>query len=269
MTPPASGVFYHSTMAEMFHGALLKVQRANEHINDLYVQCREFSKTRPYRVVVNRNVKFRDSVLQISMEQAAPDQILLVAGDAIHNLRASLDFVMSDIEFDTTNARDTHTHFPIRNTRNELVTAVNGGLKKKAPKAIIDFIVDIIQPYETGQGQPIWALNSLDIEDKHRLLIAKKDIAHIRNIVCKDGRGEKFVIHEWAVIHSKPSQYVCVGHSNVEVTDKGIASIGIVFGDGMPFYGTPILPLLRDLSVFISRTIISLALEYKRIGIGV
>lgn len=42
------------------------------------------------------------------MEQPAPDRILLIARDAIHNLRASLDFTMSDIEFDTTNARDAH-----------------------------------------------------------------------------------------------------------------------------------------------------------------
>ncbi len=249
------------SITQPFHGARLKIERANEHINDLYRQSREFSNTRPYSVLVEDDPETGDSVLKISMDQPTPEKVLLTVGDAIHNLRSSLDFVMSDIEFETTTTRDPHTSFPIRQCRDELVNAINGGLKKKGqwvPKSILDFIVDAVQPYKGGRGEPLWSLNALDIEDKHRLLIAKKDITHIRTIHCKDGRGEDFTVVEWAIIYPTSTKYPCIGHKDVQVTDKGKASIGIVFGNGMPFYGKAILPTLRDLSHFVSGTINSI-----------
>jgi hypothetical protein len=104
----------------------------------------------------------------------------------------------------------------------------------------------------------LWVLHALDIEDKHRLLIAKKDVTHIRSIHCKDGRGQYFTLTEWAMIHPGDSSYLCMGHRNVQIADKGRASFGIVFGDGMPLYGQPILPTLTKLSHFVSGTIDSL-----------
>jgi len=131
-------------------------------------------------------------------------------------------------------------------------------LKHKAPKAVVDHIVDAIQPYKGGSGDPLWGLHNLDIEDKHRLLIAKKDVTHIRTICCKNGRGEHFTVTEWAMIHPNVSVYPCTGHKNVQIANKGKASFGIVFGDGMPFYGKAILPTLRDLSHFVGGTLYSL-----------
>jgi hypothetical protein len=245
-------------MTKPFHGARLKIERANEHINDLYLQSREFSNTDPYSILVENNPETGDSFLKISMDQVAPDRMLLTVGDAIHNLRSALHFVMSDIEFETTRDRDPYTSFPIRDTKDHLVAACNGGLKEKAPETVLNFIVDTVQPYKGGNGDPLWSLHALDIEDKHRLLIAKKDITHIRTIYCKDGSGEHFTVTEWATIHPMVSVYPCYGHRNVQVTDKGKASFGIVFGDGMPFYGKAILPTLRNLSHFVSGTINSI-----------
>jgi hypothetical protein len=253
-------------MAEMFHGARLKIERAKEHINDLYLQSREFSNTDPYSILVEENAEAGYSVLKISMDNVAPDRMLLTVGDAIHNLRSALDFVMSDIEFDTTAARDPHTSFPIRDTWQGMVAACNGGLKQKAPKAVLNFIVNSVQPYKGGIGEPLWALHALDIEDKHRLLIAKKDITHVRTVYCKDGRGEHFTVTEWAMIHPHVSFYPCIGHQNVQVTDKGKASFGIVFGDGMPFYGKAILPTLGNLSHFVSRTIDSIERVFSAVA---
>jgi hypothetical protein len=242
-------------MTKPFHGARLKIERTNQHINDLHLQWREFSKTSPYSVLVNEDPETGDGILQISMDQPAPEGILLIVGDALHNLRSALDYAMSDIEFDTTGARDPHTAFPIRRTRNELVNSVNGGLKHKVPKSVIDHILNTVQPYSRGMGEPLLSLHLLEIQDKHRLLIAKKDITHIRSIHCKDGGGKYFTVSEWAVIHPKASTYRCAGHKDVQIADKGKASFGIVFGDGMPFYGKPILPTLRDLSHFVSGTL--------------
>jgi hypothetical protein len=247
-----------SSMTKPFHGASLKIERANRHINDLYLESRVFHRSGIHSILVEDNSEGSDSVLQIAVTEDIPESVLLAVGDAVHNLMCALDFVMNDIEFAQRGFRSTFTKFPIYETRDKLVAAANGGLKGKAPKAVIDFIVDSIQPYKRGRGEPLWGLHALDIEDKHRLLIAKKDVTLIRNIACKDGRGERFMIPEWAFIGGKAPAHVCRGHSNVKIADKGKATFGIVFGDGMPFYGKPILPTLRDLSHFVTGTIDSI-----------
>ena len=194
----------------------------------------------------------------IRTDQPAPEPILLIVGDAIHNLRSALDFAISDIEFLTTGVRDPHTSFPIRDTKDQLVAAVCGGLKKKIPKAVTDHIVNVVQPYRGGNGSSIWSLHALDIEDKHRLLITKKEWSWIRNIHCKDGRGECFTIPEWATIDPHTFTHICTGHQNVQVVDEGKATFSMVFGDDMPFYGKHILPTLRNLSHFVSHTLDSI-----------
>jgi hypothetical protein len=240
---------------EAFRGARLKIKRADQHINDLYLESRTFHRSGVHEITVENNVKGSDSILRVNVTQDISEDVLLMVGDAVHNLRSALDYAMSDIEFDTTDARDPHTSFPIRDTLQGVVAACNGGLKKKASKAVLDFILNSVQPYQRGLGEPLRDLHTLDIEDKHRLLIAKKNVAVIRNIHCIDGRGERFTIDEWALRKDRATHIYCAGHSDVKVTHKGNASFGIVFGDGMPFYGQPILPTLRKLSHFVSRTI--------------
>ena len=134
----------------------------------------------------------------------------------------------------------------------------------RVPAAIISHIVDAIQPYSGGAGDPLWSLHKLDIEDKHRLLIAKKDLTYVRTIHCKDGAGEYFTVCEWAVIYPTATTYRCVGRHDVTVADKGKASFGIVFGDGMPLYGKPILPTLRELSGFVGGTLDGIERVYMK-----
>ena len=133
-------------MTELFHGARLKIERANEHINDLYLKFRDFNKSGPYSILVENNPETGDSFLQISADQTIPDNILLIVGDAVHNLASALDFAVSDMEFATLGTRDRFTRFPFHESRDKLVIAVNGGLKKKTTKAVIGHIVEWIQP---------------------------------------------------------------------------------------------------------------------------
>ncbi|MGB0123051.1 MAG: hypothetical protein WBP63_06420, partial [Silvibacterium sp.] len=180
-------------------------------------------------------------------------------------LRTALDYAASDIEFATTGQRTKFTKFPIDDTREKVQNAINGGFKHKAPKRVCDFILDVIQPYERGDGKPIWELHALDILDKHKLLIAQIHLQHIRNIRIKDETGKSFFFRELATT-SNSLRPVCIptGQRNVQVTDKGKASSGIFFGHGMPFERRLILPTLRDLSIFISRTLFALDREFQK-----
>ncbi|MGA2251268.1 hypothetical protein [Terracidiphilus sp.] len=244
-------------MTKPFHGARLKIKRANKHINDLATEIRKIGNSDPYNITVEDDLHTGNSFLHFSMKQAVDDDLLTIVGDALHNLRSALDHAISDIEFDTTGKREDKTSFLMRATREGLIGAVNGGFKEKAPEEVRDFIVDEIQPYAGGNGDALWNLHRLDIEDKHVILLAKKELTYIRNIRCEDGRGEQFTINEWAVNYPTGNTFVC-DRKKVKVTDKGHATVGVVFGNGLPFYGHNVIPTLRGLSNFVSRTLDSI-----------
>jgi hypothetical protein len=239
-------------MTQLFHDARLKIERAKKHIRDLNAILVRIN-TNSHAVLVETNPDTGYDSLKFEFGEAVPEQFMCIAGDALHNLHTALDFVANDIEFSTTGKRSRRTKFPVYNTRDELVAAVNGGFKHKAPQRIIDFIVDVVQPYESGDGKAIWAMHALDIEDKHRLLVPHVELQWLRLIRYKDESGEEFELPEWATT-KRPSKFP-TGKRNVEVTDKGKASVSVVFAHGLPLGGKHIFPTLNNLAVFIDRTI--------------
>ena len=250
--PPLAGRLFYS-MTELFYGARLKIERAKKHIRDVS-SLLAFINADPHAVLVETNLHTGYDSLQFVPSKPIPEEFMCVVRDALHNLRTALDFVANDIEFSTTGKRTKHTKFPIEDTRDKLIAAVNGGFKDKAPERVRNFIVDVIQPYETGDGNPIWALHALDIEDKHKLLIHHFQWQWLRQIRLKDESGTEFGFPEW-VAAGEHTPKVTTGHRKVEVTDKGYATIGIVFDHGSPFSNRHILPTLNNLVPVVSRAV--------------
>ncbi len=245
----------------LFHGAHLKIERANKHIRDLGELTNRLNQIRSHTIRVETNPDTGYDSLQFLPAKPIPGEFMCIVGDALHNLQTALDFVANDIELNTTGKRTKHTKFPVADTRDELVAAIKGGFIHKAPKGIVDFIVDVIQPYETGDGKPIWALHALDIEDKHRLLIPHLQFQWVRHIRYKDETGREFEFPEWAATGEYQPKY-STGKKKVQVTDNGHASIGVVFAHGLPLSGKHIVPTLRNLAVFIYRTVFSIEKKF-------
>lgn len=242
----------------LFPGAHLKIERAKKHIQDLSsLWVSEFGLTDFHATSVETDLDTGYDSLKVEINKAVPEEFMCIAGDALHNLRTALDFVANDIEFAHTGKRSHNTCFPVRDTRDELVTAINGGFVCKAPTRIVDFIVDVIQPYEGGDSQTIWALHRLDVEDKHRLLIPSVQFQWIRHIRYQDESGDVFEFPEWHATGEDPPKFP-TGKRKVEVTDKGYATVGIVFAHGLPLGGKHILPTLRNLAAFVDRTVSSI-----------
>jgi hypothetical protein len=137
-------------MKTSFREAYLKIDRANKHVNDLESYVREFAATDHYTILIEHDPNGGCDTLKLKSTQTIPDEFLLVLGDALHNLRSALDYAMHA----ASTIWDEHTKFPIRDTRDALIAAINGGLKQKAPREVIDIIVDVIQPYKGGSGNP-------------------------------------------------------------------------------------------------------------------
>jgi hypothetical protein len=238
-----------------FQGARLKIERAQKHIRDLNAALVSKAVQRNFHTIeIETDADTRHDSLNFKFIETAPRDLMCIVGDAMHNLRTALDFVANDIEFATRGQRTTHTKFPVADTREKLIEAINGGFKHKAPERVVNFIVDVVQPYETGDGHPIWALHALDIEDKHRLLISNLQWKWIRNVRYKDETGEVFVIPEWAGTSDHIPRFP-TGRRKVQIADNGNATLSIVFAQGLPLGGDHILPRLRQLALVVSRTI--------------
>ena len=237
-------------MKEPFYGSRLKIERAVHHINNLLVEAGKIVDQNPYMIHIGKDVNGKGDLLKLDTSRTLPDYLLCILGDAFHNLRTSLDFAMTDIVFKPAK----YTKFPVFDTVDALKAAVCGGLKENASREIIDFIVDVVQPYKEGHGHVIWALHALDIQDKHRLLITHLDYTNIRGICAVDERGEKFTIPEWSISHPQVSTYLCEGHHNIKILDHGKAEVRTMFGEG-PMHGKFIRPVLDEMTEIVTDTI--------------
>jgi hypothetical protein len=153
----------------MFESARLKVDRAKQHIRELEALSRNIPDD-SYTVTVEANPKTGIHSVKFSSNPLSP-QFALVLGDAITNLRSSLDHVFAEAT-GVESERVGQSFFPIRENREGLIGSIQGRLKKRSiSQPLCDLILDQVCAYQGGHPT-LWALNKLANIDKHRLLIA-------------------------------------------------------------------------------------------------
>ncbi len=166
-------------MADALVGVERKIERAERHIDDLDAVIGAFIQSDAYRVEINDDPKDASRVRWILREQR-PDpmptvEFAVLIGDAVHNLRCALDHLACGLVGEVSHAPITpETMFPIfrdpgRRTPNDVKSLV----QSKVNGARQDLIKKLctLEPYEGGHHEMIWALNYLDIVDKHRVLL--------------------------------------------------------------------------------------------------
>jgi hypothetical protein len=240
-------------MKSPFDSAYLKIERAEEHINDLSSKGQAFADTHPHHLRVKTHLASGDDALCISPAEQFPDSFLLILGDAIHNLRSALDhaWVQSVIN------PHKDTKFPVRKTRNDFEAAING-LKENAREEVKRFLVEIVQAYEGGMGEIILGLHDLDIEDKHRLLIAYRQFHLIRGIRAIDERDVEFSVGDWLVVNPHMACQRFEGHPHFKIANKGQAVTRITFGEGSVLQGRYLMPTLKALTNIVEQIVIGL-----------
>jgi hypothetical protein len=152
-------------------GIRLKVKRAKKHIADLESAIRSFLDEKPYTLATKPHpiAEIHHTTLYVSDVKPVPDDISLIIGDAVHNLRASLDYLMWQLVEAGGGVPNRNIYFPISDTPQQYQSAIgNGEIQKIVPDALD--IIGSVQPYKTAD-QTLWLLHQLDIIDKHRLLL--------------------------------------------------------------------------------------------------
>jgi hypothetical protein len=215
-------------MSKLFRDARLKVQRANKHIADLEAAIFALKENYTATVVQNIDTGHQDLIHAIPEFAEAADNMALIAGDAIHNLKTALDFAwMSVLMKHVPTANFDCAKFPVYPSRQELESALNGvPVNARSNSALFELVVSDIQPYKGGHNGVIYALHKLDIADKHLLLLGLFPIGGIDGIIVQKPNGE--IIRGFGGATRNLPPYVIPFDGNLRIKDKGRLTFDIV-----------------------------------------
>jgi hypothetical protein len=160
-----------SSTAERLRQIELKVKRAKEHVCDLDKNLRAFFDTNPYEVGAKTDPQTRKLIYYMLSIDPIPELIPLIAGDAIQNLRSSLDYLAYQIVCSDTGDNPPNPsgiYFPIAKTCAKYETGKHGKMQGAGQKTFD--AIDALKPYKGGNDL-LWILHRLNNIEKHRLLL--------------------------------------------------------------------------------------------------
>ena len=150
-----------------------KLERAKERLHDLYAEVRAFLDTDPYGAVFKHDKQTGHHRTKIAFEPPAPMNILIIAGDVLHNLRCALDHLYWDLAHarlkppPATEDEKKGLQFPICKSAKSYSARVKE-IGRLGPDVLKVF--DALKPYQGGDDT-LWRLNELSNRDKHRTLL--------------------------------------------------------------------------------------------------
>jgi len=236
-------------MSIVFIDARSKIQRANKHIGDLKCAVLTLKQSKRAIVQINPHTGHQELIHTLEFPSPASDDISLIAGDAIHNLKSALDFAWQSVLKTHAPALCTNrSKFPVYQTRDALIGALNGiHINPSSQSVIYNAIVSDIQPYEGGKlASAIYILHELDIADKHLLVLGLRPLAGIEGIVVEDENGE--TIHGFGATTEAPPPYVIPFERNFRIKDKGKLAFDIVLPESSLYEFVEITEVLSKLS---------------------
>lgn len=169
-----------------FVAASIKIERSKRHLQELEREMSSYFARGGAKIVVERDdemiagmgygefcaFKYRES-------EPVPSEWSAVIGDAIHNMRSSLDLMASDIHRITGGKpEDTqYVHFPFCKDRHGLADMIRSRRLSGIGRDFLDAI-HAIAPYRGG-NDGLRALHDLDVMDKHQALLPTLSVAAI------------------------------------------------------------------------------------------
>ena len=150
---------------------VLKIERAKKHVLDLEEALNAFFRAHPYGIRYKDDLNTRQRSYCLASARDVPINMLLIAGDAIHNLRSALDHVahLLVVVGKGSPGPFAHVSFPIFETVAKYKAGRAGriqGMRQDAIEAI-----DTIEPYGGGKGEVFYHLHCLNNIDKHRVIL--------------------------------------------------------------------------------------------------
>lgn len=151
---------------------LSRVDWAKKHIESLHRAEEAFWQREPFRVDVRNNRLTGKHEYYLSKTSEIPSDIVLIAGDVLHNLRSALDnlaYALPLAPITPGKERSRRRQFPVVDSAEKYMsTDVRRGVETFR-KDVVEAL-DGVRPYKGG-NDTLWALNELNNINKHRLIL--------------------------------------------------------------------------------------------------
>ena len=239
----------------IYKGARLKIERANKHITDIELRIDLLKKGLivSAQVEANTGCEFIHCDFANIKDRDAVDELAVMLGDAIHNLKCSLDHAWLETMARLVPSRNwERTKFPVYPTSNDLECALRSlGVHISAPH-FFNLIMRDIRPHAGGDFA-IRTVHELDIRDKHRLLIPLVHYSSIGEIYLKDPQGVMHRGNTWGT--TIPLPHFVKFERGLHIEDPGSASFDVMFEYGDAGSETRTVDTLRLYSQHILRVV--------------
>lgn len=232
-------------MSDLFRNSLFKVDRAKKHIADLNAAVLALQDS--YASSVEHNSE--TGVVSLKFDSPVADhlitEIALILGDAIHNLRTSLDYAwVAALHKINPAIADRYTKFPFRNTLQELDAAMNGRNINVVAPVLFNGMRNDIKPYRGGDDS-LFRLHELDIADKHLLLTPVVSYSSISGGTVEDETGRLHDLNTIGIHGDGPFYVTFV--PGYKIKDHGHISVNVLFDQGAAVPQWEVLSVLQPL----------------------
>lgn len=234
----------------------LKINRAKEHFKELENEVSKFIKLSPYELIRTEQPSTGDILYKLKVHNYPPDRWSPILGDVIHNLRSSLDILVTQLVISNGSKPNKSTGFPVYTFKKDLK---KGGFKKiKGVSPKVKKIIRLIKPYRRA-NRHLWELHMLDISDKHKIIIGiggvyknliidmtsmfrgmKPDLNLPPMPIAISPKNSLFPLKDGAVLYRIKKQ----GSDNLDQNPS--VTLELAFGHKGIIEGTPLIPKLQE-----------------------
>jgi hypothetical protein len=243
---------------QMFEGSKLKISRSKKHADEFLQDVRKFLGTDFLDLSIDFDEGMSRSTLKFRMKQDPPVELSMILGDAIHNLRAALDLAFVEFIKAVGITPTKWSTFRVWESRDKMVSTYSTSLFKGFDDVTALFS-DHIRNFEGGNGLLV-ALDALDINDKHCLLIPTFSVVRLMNVsaeVVYEG-GSRVVFDNCRLGVGQGGALNLAGSDNrgvLTIKNKGTPEIAVLFGESTALAQQPIAETLDAFTKTVTQVI--------------
>lgn len=245
-----------------FKGARLKLERAKQHIKDFHSRAETFCESTSAHLFVENDAHTRERTLTVEVDTTVPDEFSLITGDAVHNLRSSLDHLTWDIIRPFSPERPHDVQFPFVRKAEGFESAIPHRQIQLAGEEVVQRFREL-KPYPGGDDL-LYGLHQLDIADKHQLILTVQSLVGFERLDIRDidPTAPEIIIEKTAFSRVGKDNRIAVWNydptSSVPVPDQTKEvrmAMQIMFREGQPLAQKGVFQSLRAMAMAIESII--------------
>lgn len=193
----------------LFFSSKVKIERAKQHVREYNEELGEYIKTKPYRIVVEKDPDSDNNLWTLREKNEVPDELSAIIIDVVRNLRVSLDLLVSEM-LSMAEGKLNKVCFPFAKNAGDLEKMIKKQHIDRAGDNIVE-VLKALKPYKGG-NELLLAVHDLDISDKEKGLAPSVHYTGIKNFK-RSRSGDPMIevdnkhcgpIHDGTVIISLP-----------------------------------------------------------------